>query len=453
MDTIAQRLARFGHALALDKLPPEVVHAAKRCIVDVMGAALAGATHPAAAKVRDLPSAQAPGNASLIGVKGAAREPAVAALCNAVAAHVYDHDDTCYDGIVHGSAAVWPAVLACAQAAGINGVTLLEAFIAGVETEYAVGRAMSERAYFSGWWTSALLGAIGAAAGAARAFRLDAAATCNAISLAAAQGAGMRVMFGTAAKPYGLGRAAQLGVEAAYFARAGLDAPADVFESARGFNNVVGSEFDESRFHLGQKYSLIDPGIAFKLYPACSATQAATEAVLDLMREHRLNAEDVAAVDCEVTPLVDISLVYPEPRTTPEAQFSMNYAIACALRYGDFGIQRMISSCYDTEATKKLMRKVRMTRCETLEATPEGRRRNPEGARVTLRLNDRREFAVYNAASTGMPHKPVADAALDRKFMECAGVCLDAQAAAKLLGRLRAVEVCTDVRKLFDDVT
>ena len=207
METIAQRLASFGHALALNKLPPEVIAAAKRCIVDVTGAALAGATHETVTRVRGLPSMQSPGNASLIGVQGATREPAVAALCNAVAAHVYDYDDTCYDGIVHGSAAVWPAVLACAQATGANGATLLEAFIAGVETEYAVGRAMSERAYFGGWWTSALLGAIGAAAGAAKALKLDRQATCNAIALATAQGAGMRVMFGTAAKPYGLGRA------------------------------------------------------------------------------------------------------------------------------------------------------------------------------------------------------------------------------------------------------
>ena len=151
---------------------------------------------------------------------------------------------------------------------------------------------------------------------------------------------------------------------------------------------------------------------------------------------------------CEVTPLVDISLVYPEPRTTPEAQFSVNYAIACALRYGDFGIKRMMAPCYNADATIELMRKVRMIRCETLEATDEGRKLNPEGARVTLRMKDGRDFSSYNAAATGMPHKPMPDDALDRKFMECATVSLDARVATKLLERLRTVERCGDARAL-----
>jgi 2-methylcitrate dehydratase PrpD len=450
VSTIAERLAAWGHALTLRDVPAAAVNEAKRCIVDVTGVALAGSTHEISVKVRGLSAAgAAPGAAALFGARAALRAAPAAALCNAVAAHAFDYDDTCYDGIVHGSAAVWPAVLACAQTAGATGERLLEAYIVGVETEYALGRALSDRVYYKGWWTSGLLGSIGAAAGAAKLLGLAPRETCHAISLAATQATGMRAVIGTAAKPYALGRAAQLGVEAAYFAHAGLDAPHDAFESDRGFLKVIADgAFDEARFAPGTQYSLTHPGIAFKLYPACSATQAATEAVLTLLTEHRIDAAQVSAVECDVAPLVAASLTYEQPETTTQAQFSLNYAIACALRYRDFGLARITAPCYGSAQTIALMRKVSMRCDDTLEATDAGRRQNPEGARVTLHLADGRAFSLYNGAATGMPQKPVPDAELDRKFMQCAATVLAPDEAEGLLGSLRALERCTDTRTL-----
>ena len=174
--TIAEQLASWASALSLSSLPAEVVAAAKRCIVDVSGVGIAGASYPAARAARKLiREASAPGAAALWGTDEPGLAPEAAAHCNAVAAHVLDYDDTCYDGIVHASAAVWPAVLACGEASGATGERLFEAFVAGVECEYALGRAFGDELYFKGWWTSGLLGSIGAAAGAAKALGLDAA--------------------------------------------------------------------------------------------------------------------------------------------------------------------------------------------------------------------------------------------------------------------------------------
>src|SRR5581483_2808579 len=176
--TTAEQLASWVHGLALRRVPPDAIAAAKRCIVDATGVGLAGASHPTSRAILSLARAEfAQGHAHVWGAKDAALPPAAAALCNGTAAHVLDYDDTCYDGIVHGTAAVWPAVLACAESSGANGTRTLEAFIAGVETEYALGRALSDAIYFDGWWTSGLVGSIGAAAGAAKALGLDEAQT------------------------------------------------------------------------------------------------------------------------------------------------------------------------------------------------------------------------------------------------------------------------------------
>lgn len=442
MPTIAERLASWVSASTLRDLPSEAICEAKRCIVDVTGVALAGAGHDTSRKVRDLlRSMSAAGAATLWGTREAGLSPDAAALCNAAAAHVLDYDDTCYDGIVHGSAAVWPAVLACGETTGASGSTLLGAFIAGVECEYALGRALSDDVYFKGWWTSGVLGAIGAAAGASRALGLDQRATCTAISLAACQATGLRAMIGTDAKPYAIGRAAQTGVQAALYGASGLDAPRDAFESERGFVKVFADgRFDEARFAPGTRYSLVDPGIAFKLFPACSATQAATEAVLALAAEHRFTPDAVSCVECEVTPLVAISLMYDRPSSVTEAQFSLPYAIGCALRYGAFGVAQMSAPSYGESPMLELMQKVRMVRNDALEPTEEGRRRNPEGARVTITLHDGRALQSYNGAATGMPQKPMPDTTLDEKFMACATTVLGQAQAAEVLAQLRALE-------------
>ena len=440
--TIAERLAAWAVAASLPRIPAEVVAAAKRCIVDVSGVGIAGARYPTARKARSLVrEASAPGAASLWGTAEPGLAPEAAALCNAVSAHVLDYDDTCYDGIVHASAAVWPAVLACGETSGANGATLLEAFIAGVECEYALGRAFGDTLYFKGWWTSGLLGSIGAAVGAAKALGLDEACTRAAISLAACQTGGVRAVIGTDAKPFMLGRAASAGVQAARYAAAGLDAPADAFESHRGFIPVLGDgRFDPGALALGERYSLVTPGIAFKLFPACSATQAATEAVLELAGTHCIDASDVERVECLVTPLVFISLTYDRPATVTEAQFSLPYAIGCALRYGAFGVEQLAAPSYHEPEMLAIMSRVRMTQSDELEATEDGRRDNPEGARVTMRLKDGRTLERYNSAATGMPQKPMSDAALDAKFLACAGTALRLSAAEQLLHSLRALD-------------
>lgn len=449
MTLLASRLARWSHGLALGRVPPEVAREAIRCIVDVTGVALAGSAHRITQAASVLAAEDAPRGLADIWGSATTTAAGAAAQINGTAAHVLDYDDTCYDGIVHGSAAVWPAVLACAQACSASGERALEAFIAGVETEYALGRALPDRVYFDGWWTSGVLGAIGAAAGAAKVLELTVTETASAIGLAACQAAGMRAMIGTDAKPYAIGLAARTGVEAARFARAGLSAPADAFESDRGFIKLfAGGEFDDERFGLGERYSLMSPGVAYKLYPACSATQAATEAVLRLVTDHELAPEDIAAIECDVTPLVAISLMYDRPATVTEAQFSLPYALACAVRYRDFGVLRMNQPSFDAPEMVALMSRVSMRRDDALEATDQGRD-HPEGARVTIRLNGGGTLQRYNGAATGMPQKPMSDAALDEKFIACASTAMPPAASGAMLARLRGLRRCRDVRELF----
>ena len=163
-------------------------------------------------------------------------------------------------------------------------------------------------------------------------------------------------------------------------ARSGLTAPLDAFESEGGFFRLFADAAPEpAAVELGRRYAVTDPGVALKLYPACSATQAAAEATLELVHAHGLSADQVAKVHCESAPLAYASLPHASPRTVTEGQFSMPYAIGCMLAYGEFTVRQLTQETVDDPLLRAQLPKVEMTRSEELVATEQGRRDHQEG--------------------------------------------------------------------------
>jgi len=444
MVDVADRLGKFVAGLSLTALPSAVRHAAMRSIVDVVGVALAGSRTELAGRVHDhVASSHGTGQCRVIG-SALASSPLGAALANGAAAHVLDYDDTCYAGIVHGSAAVFPAVLAAGELEEISGAELIAAFIAGSETEYALGRMLGEGVYR--WWTTALLGTIGAAAGAARALGLDARATAQAVRIAACQSSGLRAVFGTPAKPYLCGRAALTGIDAAFSARAGIAGPEGVFEAGNGFFARFGDgQLDERTFVLpGGRFALTDPGIAFKLFPVCSAAQAAIEATIGLLAEHRIEGDVIERVRCEVTPFVADCLTYSRPRTVAQAQFSMHFAIGCILTHGTLDLESLDANRLRDARLQQAMMKVEIVPCATAHKAE-----HLEAATVTLDLHNGRSFTRYVPAATGTSTNPASDELLAAKFRACAARAVQSDDAERLLQRLGGLAELASVRTLI----
>lgn len=447
---MTETLAAWASGFDVLSAPTEVQRAAERCIIDVTGVMLAGSTERAITALRTSALEEfAPGPCTLFGSPETGSASA-AALVNGAAAHALDFDDTCYHGIVHGSAVVWPAVLAAAQREDASGADALSAFVAGVETEYALGRLLGDALYYKGWWNTAVLGAIGAAAGAARALKLDAVATSHAIAIAACQPAGLRAVFGTTAKPYICGRAAQLGLEAALAARAGLTGPQDAFEAPGGFLEVLhgrastGLQLEAP----GERFSLVSLGIAFKLHPACSATQAAVDACREILRDNELDADDIEEVVCEVTPLVHMSLVYSRPTTVSQAQFSLPFTIGCVIAFGNLSLDHLTAATLRDERLQSAMGRVKMLRSDSLLASASDKQNFPEAARLTVTTRDGRSFRNFKGAALGMPVNPASDEHLHEKFHACAGRAMSREAADRLLTRLQRLFRLTTARDL-----
>lgn len=442
-------IASWSAGLRYADIPAPVRESALRCIIDTMAVGIAGATRPLSRAVQRMVGQEvASGPATVFGTTEF-KQPAGAALANAVAAHVLDFDDTCYDGIVHASCVILPAALACAEESDLPGEDFVAAFVAGSEVTYLLGRALTE-IFWKGWWTTSLLGSIGATAAACRALRLDAGQTAHALAIAATFTFGLRSGLGTDAKPVGAGLAAEAAVRAALLARNGADGPLDALESSRGVAAIFnGGELDRERLReLGSYYALTQSGVSFKQFPACSGTQAATQAVQELMHNHSLAAGDIVSVTCRVTPLVATNLTYPNARTLTEAQFSLPFAVGCMLRFGKFGVAELSYQTLEDSSLRGEMSKVEMIRDENLVPAKD-LERFPEAAEVSLHTRDGKVLKKFIAAAKGMPVDPLSDNMLARKFADCVEHADANTDAGALLAQIRNLAGLASVRGLL----
>ena len=414
---LVQRFAAWSAGLAPDDVPRDVWAAARRAIQDTIGVTAAGGRHPA---VQSLAANQpaASGPCSCVGLLTADAEQA--ALINGMAAHAWDFDDTSYTGIMHGSAVVFPAALALAEETGARESELIAAFVAGSEVTYVLADVATHAHYFKGWWSTTTFGLVGATAAAARLLGLSAAETQNALGLAVASASGGKVVFGTDGKPYLVGEAAQRAIGFARAAQAGLSGPVDAVEDPRGFLRLMtdgGSDLSAAD-SLGQRWRLTDPGLLIKTSPVCSAAHAAIEALAVLMADSGAAAGDIVSIAAEIPELVDISLIYPRPKTIQEAQFSLPYALACAALHGRVRLADLTPAEIASADKAALMAKVTSTVAADL-STDRMRERYPESARITVTLADGRTVDGYCAEARGMPARPLSDEELQAKFADC----------------------------------
>src|SRR5262249_26077802 len=157
-------------------LPRTAVHAAKRCVLDGLGVALAGADTPWVERVLAVARAQMP--APRAGVLGHADRlsAALAALVNGTALPALDYDGDpapCPTGPV-----VIAAALAVAEETGASPMRFLAAVIAGYDVTTRIGEAVdADQLYLRGFHPTAVCGVFGAAVAAASLMGLDADAT------------------------------------------------------------------------------------------------------------------------------------------------------------------------------------------------------------------------------------------------------------------------------------
>ena len=223
---------------------PDVLDAAKMCLVDWFGVALGAVNEPAARAVRRVAlnwgQRHAQGKAHIL--LGPAVTPSAAALANGTMAHCMDYDDTHLDGAGHISGPTWAVALALAEAHGKSEREALAAFITGFEISARLGAGgFGRKLQYKGFHPSSIFGRFSAAATAAVLLGLDRAQIANALGVAGTTAGGLNASFGTMSKPFHLGKAAMDGMLAADLAREGFEAATHLLDAQNGLSGRAGA--------------------------------------------------------------------------------------------------------------------------------------------------------------------------------------------------------------------
>ena len=449
--TAIQSLTEAVMSFELETIPEDVLSLAKRCLVDVCGVTLAGSkTESAKLLFATAAETYGIGNCDIVGTSHKINAPG-AAFANGAAAHALDFDDNCYAGIVHGSAVVFPAVLAVAQQRGEMGSKLLLGFVTGLEVEFAVAKALTNSIYDKGWWTTSVLGAIGSAAGAAKVAGFNREMTEHTLSLAAVGAGATRAVRGTTAKHYYCGRAAELGVVSAIAAKQGATGPANVFEDRSGLAQVLNDGiFDPTEFEtLGEEYGITDPGVDIKKYPVCYSSHATADAVKEIMLADGLQARDIASLTCTVPPVVASNLTYPSPQTAAEAQFSLHFAIASIVLHGDITLKHLTAEILSSAPIKRLMARIIV---KVGDIPRQHRTSNlicPEWGYVELNTQCGARKCCFVGSPVGSALRPLSNEMLKKKFNDCAQYKNCNSSDVTLYDKILNIELLQNAQDLF----
>lgn len=418
---VVEKLANGIIELNSIRFPEKVLSIAKELIVDVSGAILAGSCTDSMHSIFDVASEiYSSGNCNVIGRKKSFN-PSGAAFVNGASAHSLEFDDNCYAGVVHGSAVVFPAVLAFAQHKALSGLDLLKSFIVGLEIEFAVAKAFSNSIYDKGWWTTSVLGSVGSAAGVASLANTNIREIENALSLAISGVGSIRAVRGTDAKHYYCGRAAESGVIANLLAMEGSTGPLDVFEDRNGIISILNDKaFEHSHINnIGKEFSLLTPGVDIKKYPVCYASHAAADGIKSIIESKNIPIENIDKIICTVPPIIASNLTFHKPRTAKEAQFSLEFSIALMLKYRDIKLEHLSSEYILDPDIRNLINKVSMNVSKLPKRIKPTRKICPEWSNVELFTKNGESHEKFVGAPLGSSIDPLPRNMLYKKFNSC----------------------------------
>lgn len=448
--SVAAELGRRMVALRYEDLPPEAVHWAKISLIDTIGCALAAVNEEAPRIAERVLAEGAADGPSL--VWGTQRRVRVldAAVINGTAAHALDYDDVGSSIAGHPSIPILPGIVALGEALGASGRDLLLAFVAGWETQARIGRGVNMHHYEKGWHPTATLGVFGGTAGAARLLGLDAERTATALAIAVSLAAGVKANFGSMTKPLHAGQSTRHGVYAALLAREGFTAQAEAFEHKQGFFEVFNGagHYDADRIfeRWADPLDILDPGVGLKQYPCCASTHSAIDATLLLREKHGLTPERVARIESFTHARALAHTNRPDPRSTLDAKFSVQYCIARALMHGEVTFDHFEGEAYRDPRVRALL--------ERIEAQPHAH--EPRGVGMEehfecdlhIVTHDGERLSAHVDQPLRGPKNLTPPDRLQAKFRDCAARALRPETIASVHEALARTETFADIRAL-----
>jgi 2-methylcitrate dehydratase PrpD len=345
---------------------------------------------------------------------------------------------------------VVPAVLATAYQRRATGRALIEAIIAGYETNISLARACAPDLRQRGFHPTSAVGPFGSAMATGKLRGLDATQLANALGIAASSAAGLFAFVngGGDIKRLHAGHASREGMQAALLAEQGVEGPPGVIESRDGFMQAFAfGRIDKARpiaLPPQAEYGITDCYI--KPYACCRHIQPAVEAMFGLCNDENIKVEDIRKVEVETYKIAAEHAHVPWDDFA-SAQLSFPYLMGLAARFRGVKFEHFDERTRADPAFREFARKLTVTApAEIDQLYPKLR-----PARVTV-TTARGQFVRQADEAWGSRQVPLDDEGLIAKFHGLVGPVLGEAPARELSQRLWNVDVLDDVAPLIESL-
>jgi len=442
--SIIDQLSEYIAQVRRMELPDNVSRRARHHILDAIAAMVSGSVlPPGRLAIRYIQGQGGAQEARVIGSQ--LRTTAVnAALANGVMAHSDETDDSHAPSSTHPGCAIVPAALAMAEREGADGRSLLRAVVAGYDVGCRVTQALGP-SFLSGKGLSShsIGGTFGAAVAGASLANLNPVEVSYALSYAAQQASGVKAWVQSEdhiEKAFDFaGMPARNGVTAVTLVQAGFTGVADVFQGEQNFLKAYSDDPKSAELvrGLGSEFEITRANI--KKFCVGSAIQAVLDALLQIIGEYRVTADDV---DYLVARVPENGGRIVNDRNMPNV--NLQYILAAALLDGGL----TFAAAHDYERMKD-PRLLAVKSHIKLELDPELTHARPRRQGIVeIHTKGGRTLRVHVKSVRGTADNPMTDQEVDAKARDLVAPVLGSEKCEVLLALVKNLERLENVRNL-----
>ncbi len=444
MDSTVAYLSDYTATLTFADLPADVVHDAKRMLIDTLGCAVGGYTSEPSKVARALAQTVTSQQPATVLGSGQQTSLDLATFANGVMIRYLDFNDG-YTGREsgHPSDAI-AAVLSPAEIVHADGRTVIAAIVLAYEVfcRFCDAICVRDRGF-----DHVTLGVLASTLGAARVLGLAHEQIAQALNLGLAANLALyqtRIGDVSLWKGCAFANASRNAVFAVQLAAQGLTGPAPVFAGAGGFVRAMGAEALELEPFGAHRTPFKISQCTIKRFPLGLYSQTVVDAALQvraqLPRLDTMQRVTVRTLQTAVNIMAgDAEKWHPTNRET--ADHSMPYTTAVALMYGTVEPRHFGEAYWRHPQLLDLVQKVHV------EVSEEANRRVPEAmlSEVEVVTADGARYGAEVPYHRGHWKNPMSDQEVEAKFRALAEDVLTPQQIDALLERLWHLEDVSDV--------
>lgn len=430
-----KELSDYIHNLSYKDLPVNIIHQAKRVVLDSLGTILMGVRKEEAQPII-LFLNKLGGKKECTVAKSPLKTPCQwSAFANASYAQVHDCNDGHWDSAAFGGSAhpgrtAIPTALAVGEKLGSTGKEVITSLVVGYDVATKI-RGVENRPPAATYSTAAI---------AAHLMGLEIEKIQFALGIAgynAPRGFPSNLSYDT--NFLRSGYQAKNGIEAAYLAEEGLIGPPmgdDRRLSTRFKDRGLGSEFEISNVYI-------------KPWPTCRMTHGAIEAILKIQNDSSIEIRKIKEINIHQLThgmyIKDSPVDFDSYYKT--CQFNLSYIAAVTFMDGEVTEDQFTKERIADKATHELAKKVKITADESLDAIYPDKYR-PTTVEIILQNGDLFTETIQNPY--GDPRNTLDDDALFKKFVKWSGPSLTEDEAIAIKDVVWRLEKLDNLYELMD---